>query len=151
MLTKRKDYFKRSAHLLQCLEAERREELQQQYNRPQLQAGDVLQIHYVHPQYESQGLKFKAVCVGVRNKGPRTSFVMYRAVMGQMIEYDMPLYSPFLKDIQVIGHIQRNTKRGGPKNPLKMYYLKDDGAKRKRWFMDPRPHPDFPMKELNDR
>ncbi|CAG9466077.1 unnamed protein product [Pedinophyceae sp. YPF-701] len=131
---------------MQCLEAEREQELQRQHNRPVITSGDIVKVVYKNATQPSRPLKFTAVCAVVRHKGPRTSMILMRSIDGEIVEYDLPLYSPWLEDISVVGRVRPEKKY----LRSRLYYLKSDGKKNKRWFLIRPPHAHFP-KEINNR
>lgn len=84
---------------------------------PHPRSGDVIRIAYVptlaeerRPQY------FMGICMAVRKSGLGSTIVLRNVVEGVAVERGFPIYSPLIKDAQLVG--KRKVRRN------KLYYLR---------------------------
>lgn len=89
---------------------------------PRPRSGDVIRVTYV------QSLKnvkmtqcFTGICMAVRRRGIGSAFVLRNVVDGVAVERGFPMYSPLIRDAEVVGHkkVRRN----------KLYYLREKPLK----------------------
>jgi len=91
-------------------------------NSERLHPGSVLSVTMQHAPHT-----FSGVLIGVRHKGPDTSFVLRNVIHRTGVEMRFCVGSPALKDIQIIH--RAGTGVGRRVRRAKLFYLRDQPAK----------------------
>ena len=90
---------------------------QNRINIPFFTAGSYLAVTRADP-YSVTGItKFVGICIARRNKGLGSTFILRNVMEGQGVEMMFELYSPAIKEIQVL-KLERRKR-------AKLYYLRD--------------------------
>eukprot|EP00177_Eucheuma_denticulatum_P005926 GFKZ01010804.1.p1 GENE.GFKZ01010804.1~~GFKZ01010804.1.p1 ORF type:complete len:206 (+),score=17.81 GFKZ01010804.1:120-737(+) len=91
-------------------------------NIPNPRSGDLIRIAYVHTLAEERRPQyFMGICIAVRKSGLGSTVVLRNVVEGVAVERGFPIYSPLIKDAQLVG--RRKVRRS------KLYYLRDKPLK----------------------
>eukprot|EP00182_Erythrolobus_australicus_P002250 CAMPEP_0185843222 /NCGR_PEP_ID=MMETSP1353-20130828/18803_1 /TAXON_ID=1077150 /ORGANISM="Erythrolobus australicus, Strain CCMP3124" /LENGTH=255 /DNA_ID=CAMNT_0028542733 /DNA_START=1 /DNA_END=768 /DNA_ORIENTATION=+ len=69
---------------------------------PDLQAGDVIRLRLRNPNNSEVDLWFTGMVIARRNSGTSSTFVVRNAVDGVAVERLFPLYSPTIKDVELL-------------------------------------------------
>ncbi len=92
---------------------------------PKFSAGDTVKVHNLIIEGERERVQiFEGVCLAFYNRGIATSFKLKKISKGFVFEKSFPMYSPFVKKIEV-------TRRGKVRRS-KLYYLRETVGKAAR-------------------
>jgi large subunit ribosomal protein L19 len=113
---KRKSPFKRAQALIDALHDEEAARLVRTGRAvmptkiPYMRSGDIVRVAYVSDITRTNAQYFKGLCVSVKNRGLGSSFVLRNVVDGVAIERAWPLYSPLIRDAEVVDkkRVRRN-------------------------------------------
>ncbi len=112
-------------NLVEKYENKKIQELTQNKNIPEFQAGDTLKVKVKIIEGSSERTQaFSGVVIARRNRGLRSSFVLRKTSTGEGIERKFLLYSPRLESIEVV-------KRGVVRR-AKLYYMRQRSGKAAR-------------------
>lgn len=90
-------------------------------NIPFFTAGSYLAVTRSDPCSPSGTTKFVGICIARRNKGPGSTFILRNVIDGMAVEMMFELYSPMIKEIQVL-KLERRRR-------AKLYYLREKPLK----------------------
>lgn len=120
---KRRSPLKRSSALISLLQEEEMLRLVRQGRAvfptkvPDPRAGDVIRVSYSHSLADTRPpLFFTGICIAVRRRGLASAFVLRNVVEGVPVERGFPMYSPLIRDAEVLAH--KKVRRA------KLYYLR---------------------------
>ena len=69
---------------------------------PQFRVGDTLKVHIrVKEGDKTRTQLFEGVCIRIKGKGIRTSFIVLKESYGDKVEKNFPLYSPSVEKVSV--------------------------------------------------
>jgi len=92
---------------------------------PNFKAGDTIKVHNLIIEGERERVQiFEGVCLAYFKRGIATSFKLKKISKGFVFEKSFPIYSPFVKKIEVI--------RRGKVRRSKLYYLREAVGKAAR-------------------
>jgi len=112
-------------NLLQTIEKENVEKLSQRKTVPVFGPGDTLRVQVRIVEGNTERLQaFEGVCIGRKNSGINSSFVVRKISHGEGVERVFPLYSPLVDKIEVL--------RRGEVRRAKLYYLRGRSGKSAR-------------------
>ena len=102
---------------LQKFESKEIERLSAGKNMQQFFPGDTIRVSIKIKEGDKERLQaFEGVCLGKRNRGINSSFVVRKLSSGIGVERVFPLYSPKINSIEVV--------RSGAVRRAKLYYLR---------------------------
>ncbi|KAI3777630.1 hypothetical protein L1987_47430 [Smallanthus sonchifolius] len=108
---------KTSRHIMQILDKEAVEEVRTKREIPDIRPGYIIQLRLEVPENKRRVSTVKGIVIARRNAGLNTTIRLRRMVAGVGIESLLPLYSPNVKEIQVLD--KKKVRRA------KLYYLRD--------------------------
>lgn len=120
---KRKSPFKRAKAIIDAIQEEEQARLIRcgravfPTKVPNPRSGDIIRVGYVQRPAQQKWQYFTGICMGVKNRGIGSTFLLRNVVDGVAVERRWPVYSPLIKDAEVIG--KRRVRRN------KLYYLRD--------------------------
>jgi large subunit ribosomal protein L19 len=118
-------------NLLQKLEQEQVEKLAASRPIPDFAPGDTVRVGVRVVEGERERIQvFEGVCIGRKNAGVNSNFVLRKISYGEGVERIFPLYSPRITSIDVV--------RRGVVRRAKLYYLRGRTGKRARITERPR-------------
>lgn len=85
-------------------------------NIPEARSGDIIRITYVSNLAQERKQCFTGICMAVRDRGLGSTVVLRNIVHGVPVERGFPIYSPLIRDAEIIG--KRKVSRA------KLYYLR---------------------------
>ncbi len=88
---------------------------------PFFTAGSYLAVTRSDPYSRTGTTKFVGICIARRNKGLGSTFILRNVIQGMAVEMMFELYSPMIKEIQVL-KLERRRR-------AKLYYLRDKPLK----------------------
>lgn len=107
---KRKSPFKRCKALLNVLDEEERLRMESKGRAvfaariPRPQTGDIVRVGYVRTMADGEPtLYFTGIVMSVRRRGVGSMVILRNVVEGVAIERGFPMYSPLVRDAQVVG------------------------------------------------
>jgi large subunit ribosomal protein L19 len=113
------------ANIIQELEKEQIAKLTAERPVPQFAPGDTLKVNVKVVEGGRERLQaYEGVCIGRKNDGLNSSFVVRKISYGEGVERIFPLYSPNVASIEVV--------RRGDVRRAKLYYLRDRRGKSAR-------------------
>ncbi len=115
---KRKNYFKRTAFIMQTLEHEAATTINAARATPvpPFRPGDVIHVKLAVPENKRRPAEFRGLCIARRNRGLGSSFTLRSVLNNHAIERSFPLYSPHVLEVRVAE--RRKVARA------KLYYLR---------------------------
>ena len=112
-------------NLLQQIEQENVAKLSEKKTIPVFGPGDTVRIQVRIVEGNTERLQaFEGVCIGRKNSGINSSFVVRKISHGEGVERVFPLYSPLVDKIEVL--------RRGEVRRAKLYYLRERSGKSAR-------------------
>ncbi|KAG9144342.1 hypothetical protein Leryth_022332 [Lithospermum erythrorhizon] len=84
---------------------------------PDIRVGDVVQIKLEVPENKRRLSVYKGIVMSKQNAGIHTTIRIRRIIAGIGVEIVFPVYSPNIKELQVLSH--RKVRRA------RLYYLRD--------------------------
>ncbi|KAL8256901.1 hypothetical protein R6Q59_028942 [Mikania micrantha] len=108
---------KTARHIMQILDKEAVEEVRTQREIPDIRPGYIIQLRLEVPENKRRISTVKGIVIARRNAGLNTTIRLRRTVAGVGVESLLPLYSPNVKEIQVLD--KKKVRRA------KLYYLRD--------------------------
>ena len=94
---------------------------QHRINIPFFTAGSYLAVTRADPHSPTGTTKFVGICIARRNKGLGSTFILRNVINGMGVEMMYELYSPAIREIQVL-KLERRRR-------AKLYYLRDKPLK----------------------
>ncbi|KAJ0639795.1 putative ribosomal protein L19 [Helianthus annuus] len=108
---------KTARHIMQILDREAVEEVRTHREIPDIRPGYIIQLRLEVPENKRRVSTVKGIVIARRNAGLNTTIRLRRMVAGVGIESLLPLYSPNVKEIQILD--KKKVRRA------KLYYLRD--------------------------
>lgn len=101
------------------------ETIAKQENLPEVRIGDTVDVHVLIKEGEKERIQvFNGTVIRKRGAGMSATYTVRRIVQGQGVERIFPVYSPFVRKVEV--------KRSGKVRRSKLYYLRDRTGKSTR-------------------
>lgn len=108
---------KTAKHIMNILDKEAVQKVQTERAIPDIQPGYIIQLKVEVPENKRRVSTLKGLVIARRNAGLHSTFRLRRQVAGVGVESVFPLYSPNIKEVQVID--KKKVRRA------KLYYLRD--------------------------
>lgn len=78
--------------------------------------GDLLSITMLASIENKRRINFLGLCIAKKNKGVNSSFLIRNIISNEGVEFNIPFYSPLLKNIQIVN--KKKTRAS------KLYYVR---------------------------
>ncbi|KAG9129053.1 hypothetical protein Leryth_016881 [Lithospermum erythrorhizon] len=108
---------KTARHIMQILDKEAIEDVKEKREIPEIKPGYIIQLKLEVPENRRRVSTIKGIVIARRNAGLNSTIRLRRMVAGVGIESLLPLYSPNIKEVQVLE--RKKVRRA------KLYYLRD--------------------------